>query len=103
MRINNILIVEDEPIIADDIEATLLELDYMVAEIVDNGNDALAAVSENKIDLILMDISIKGNMDGIQLAIKINQNHKIPIIFLTSLYDQATLNRAKKQILLGML
>jgi DNA-binding LytR/AlgR family response regulator len=96
MRINNILIVEDEPIIADDIEATLLELDYMVAEIVDNGNDALAAVSENKIDLILMDISIKGNMDGIQLAIKINQTHKLPLIFLSSLYAQATLNSAKK-------
>lgn len=96
MRIHNILIVEDEPIIADDIEATLFELDYMVVDIVDNGEDALQILAENEVDLVLMDINIKGNIDGIQVATEINKNFKTPIIFLTSLYDQATLNRAKK-------
>lgn len=91
-----ILVVEDEPIIADDIESTLLELNYNVADVVDNGKDAIIALSENEVDIILMDISIGGSMDGIQLAKKINEKHNIPIIFLTSFYDQKTLNRAKK-------
>ncbi len=92
----NILIIEDEPVIADDLEATLLDLDYEVADVVDNGEDAMLALSNDEVDLILMDISIDGDMDGIELAIKINENHQIPIIFLTSFYDKSTLNRAKK-------
>ncbi len=92
----NILIVEDEPIIADDIKATLIELGYKVAGIVNNGKDTLNTLLEHEIDLILMDISIEGDMDGIQVAQKINQIHDIPIVFLTSYYDQATLDRAKK-------
>lgn len=91
----SILIVEDEPIIADDIAATLEELNYQVSSIVDNADDALNVLNQKKTDLILMDISIEGEMDGIQLAQRINKTYNIAIVYLTSFYDKNTLDRAK--------
>ena len=87
-----ILIVEDEPLIADDIEAILTKAGYEVVAIVDEAIDALDAVQKHQPDMALLDINIEGNSDGIDLAGKLD----IPFVFLTSYYDQKTLDRAKK-------
>lgn len=90
-----ILIVEDEAITALDIEGILEDLGYTVVGSVDNGKDALNTVESENPNLILMDIKIKGEMDGIETAGLIWKEHKIPVIFLTSYSDEGTLSRAK--------
>jgi len=91
-----ILIVEDEPIISSDIEMTLEELGYDVTGIEDNAEDALASLTENKPDLILLDINLEGDIDGVMLAEDINKQFKIPFVFLTSNADKLTINRVKR-------
>ena len=94
-RSASILIVEDEPIIADDIEMILQKNGYTVSEIVDNSLDAIDHLEGNRPDLVLLDINIAGDRDGIWLAEQINKHYKLPFVFLTSYYDEKTLNRAK--------
>ncbi|MEQ8470450.1 MAG: response regulator [Marinoscillum sp.] len=91
----SILIVEDEPIIADDIALSLEELGYTVAEILDSGEKVLAFLKDSSPDLILLDINIKGSLDGIQLAHEINAHFNIPFVYLSSLFDATTIKRAK--------
>ena len=91
----SILIVEDEPIIADDIAMILQKNDYRISEIVDNGEDALNQIKENSPDLVLLDINLIGKMDGIQLAHQVKKDFSIPFVFLTSYYDQNTIKRVK--------
>jgi DNA-binding LytR/AlgR family response regulator len=95
MTTATILIVEDEPLIADDIAMILERNSYQINEIVDNAEDALIQLSAQKPDLILLDINIEGDKDGIQLAHQINKDYQIPFVFLTSYYDNNTLKRAK--------
>ncbi|WP_421764001.1 LytR/AlgR family response regulator transcription factor [Ekhidna sp.] len=92
MNKSSILIVEDEPLIADDIAGILERNGYIVTAVVDEATTALEAVAEFKPDVVLLDINIEGETDGIDLAPKL----KVPFIFLTSYYDQATLERARK-------
>ena len=87
-----ILIVEDEPLIADSIASTLEQHGFEVVAIVDEGEEALQVIEADRPDLALLDINIEGPMDGVELASKID----IPFIFLTSYYDQKILNRAKQ-------
>ncbi len=94
-RQNSILIVEDEPLIADDIAATLSENGYGISGLVDNATDALTKLSASPTDLVLLDIQIKGSKDGIKLAHEVRSQFKLPFIFLTSFYDQGTIERAK--------
>ncbi len=94
MSKGSILIVEDEPIIADDIAATLEKYGYQISDIVDEASDAIEHLSSANPDLALLDVNIEGNMDGIQLAQKID----IPFVYLTSYYDSITLDRAKKTL-----
>jgi DNA-binding NarL/FixJ family response regulator len=96
-----ILIIEDEIIIAEDIRDTLTALGYEVAGIFTNGDKAVDYLSFHSPDLVLCDINIKGTMDGIQVAEKIRSRKKIPFIFLTSLSDRSTLDRAKKALPYG--
>ena len=91
-----ILIVEDEPIIASDIEMILEELDYDVTGIEDCAEDAINSIEENKPDLILLDINIEGDIDGVMLAQDINKMYQIPFVFLTSNTDSHTINRVKR-------
>jgi len=91
-----ILVVEDEAIIAMDIANTLRNLGYEVTDTVPSGEQAIASVKENKPDMILMDIVLKGEMDGIQTAEQIRAQYSIPVIFLTAYADEKTLERAKK-------
>ncbi|MEO1669764.1 MAG: EAL domain-containing protein [Cyanobacteria bacterium J06631_2] len=92
----NILIVEDELLIAENLADKLRKLKYNVVDIVSSGNAAFKKVNAQCPDLILMDIAIKGNMDGIETAAKIRFVYDVPIIFLTAYADDKTLERAGK-------
>ena len=96
MKNKKILIVEDEPIIASDIELTLENMGYEVVGIEDNAEDALISIAEHLPDLILLDINLEGDTDGIMLAEDINANYNIPFVFLTSNADKLTINRVKR-------
>ena len=90
-----ILIVEDEHIVAMELKSRLLDLGYSVCAAVASGEEAIEKSIEFKPSLILMDINIKGNFDGVETAKKIMKIHEIPIIFLTAFTDDKTLERAK--------
>ncbi len=90
-----ILIVEDESIISLDIRNSLERSGYQVAGQADRGEDAIKQAGELHPDLILMDIGLKGNMDGIAAAEQIRTRFDLPVIFLTSYSDQSTLERAR--------
>ena len=91
----NVFIVEDESIVAKDIQNSLTKLGYNVVGTANNGKDALEKISEIEPDLVLMDIQIKGNMSGIEVSEKIKERLHIPVIFLTAYADEGTLSRAK--------
>ena len=91
----NIFIVEDESIVAKDIQNSLTKLGYNVVGVANNGKDAIERVIELAPDLVLMDIMIKGNINGIEASEKIKEQINVPVIFLTAYADEATLSRAK--------
>lgn len=91
-----ILIVEDEDLYADKLEMLVEKLEYELVGIVDNSAEALELIRQHPPDLILMDIHIQGQHDGIELADLINREFNIPVIFITSLLDDLTFNRAAR-------
>ena len=91
----HLLIVEDERIVAKDIEYSLKTLGYKVTGIASTGENALQKVKENRPDLVLMDIRLKGGMDGIEAAEKLREEFSIPVVYLTAYADEGTLERAK--------
>ncbi len=95
MSKSNILIVEDESIVAKDIQHSLKKLGYTVVEICSNGEDAIRMAEELKPNLVLMDIMLKGDMTGIEAASVIREKFNIPIIYLTAYADESTLTKAK--------
>ncbi len=90
-----ILVVEDELIIADDIRDTLTALGYSAPEAVVSGENAVRRAGELRPDLVLMDIKLRGAMDGIDAANRIRDHFDIPVIYMTAFSDDATLQRAK--------
>jgi CheY-like chemotaxis protein len=90
-----ILIVEDDAITAMDMENHLKRLDYNVVGMVAYGEKAIEKVKENTPDLVLMDIVLKGEMDGIEAAGEIHTQFDLPIIFLTAHADKERIERAK--------
>lgn len=90
-----ILIVEDEMLIAAKISMFLTELGYEVTGILPRAEEALLSVEDNPPDLALLDVRLKGDMDGIALAHALRTGHNIPVIFLTANSDDATFERAK--------
>ena len=90
-----ILIVEDEMIIAANISLQLTSLGYEVCGIVPKGKEALIQIKENQPDIILLDINLKGKLDGIETAILMQKDYNIPIIYLTANADEHHFNRAK--------
>ncbi len=92
---HKILIVEDEKIIAKDLELRLVNMNYDIVASVSSGKEALATVRNHKVDLILMDIMIDGEIDGIETAELIHQQMDVPIIYLTAYADESTFERAK--------
>ena len=91
----NIFIVEDESIVAKDIQNSLIKLGYTVVGIANNGKDAIEKITELMPDLVLMDIMIKGDLTGIDVSEKIKEKISVPIIFLTAYADEGTLAKAK--------
>lgn len=95
MSSTKILVVEDESIVAMDIKHRAESLGYTVTGITPSGEEALQKVSENLPDLVLMDIVLKGEMDGVEAAQRIRDSFDIPVVYLTAYSDERTLKRAK--------
>jgi len=90
-----ILIVEDERIIARDIANTITRLGHEAVGMVSKGEDAINFVKDNVPDLVLMDITLSGKIDGIEAAKIINQKYNIPVIYLTAHQDDDTIEKSK--------
>lgn len=90
-----VLVVEDESIVSKDIQNSLVKLGYTVVGSAATGERAIELANEVKPDIVLMDIMLKGAMNGIEAADNIRKNLRIPIIFLTAYTDDATLSKAK--------
>lgn len=95
MSKTNILIVEDESIVAKDIQQSLKKLGYNVVDVVSTGENAIVSATEKNPDLVLMDIMLKGSMSGIEAAQVIKEKLNIPVIFLTAYADESTFSKAK--------
>lgn len=91
----SILIVEDEPVVAKDIQLSLQRLGYRVPATATSGEEAIRKAVDMHPDLILMDIVLKGNMDGVETALQIQRKQDVPVIYLTAYADTHTLERAK--------
>ena len=90
-----ILVVEDEGIAALDIKRTLESFGYEVVGRVVSGNDAISYAESSRPDLVLMDIVLKGSMDGIDAAMEIKNRLSIPVVFLTAYSEDELIRRAK--------
>ncbi len=91
-----VLIIEDDPLIAIDIEQILNNLNFIVSGTAYTVEDALHQLKNNTPDAVLMDINLEDEKDGIDIAEIINDKYQLPFIFLTSHADKLTLERAKK-------
>jgi diguanylate cyclase (GGDEF)-like protein/PAS domain S-box-containing protein len=90
----NLMLVEDERVVAFDLKNQLQALGYRVGAMVGSGEQAVQCIGQIAPDLVLMDIHLEGAMDGVQAAIKIQENHQTPIIYLTAFAEDDTLQRA---------
>lgn len=90
-----VLIVEDEIIAAENLATKLRKHGYQVLDVVDTGDSAIASVGSAQPDIILMDIMLKGHMDGISAANQIYDHWGIPVIYMTAFADVKTVERAK--------
>jgi|SRR5579885_2042090 len=95
MSTSRILIVEDEIIIGRELESRLISLGYEVVGIASSGREAIRLAEQTQPSLVLMDIVLKGDMDGIEAATEIRQRCSLPVIYLTAYTDENTLKRAK--------
>ncbi len=98
-----VLIVEDEVFIAEDLKRAIEKLGYEVCEVCYDSESALDAVFKHLPDMVLLDINIRGSRDGIDVAEIIQREYQIPFIFLSSLSDKSTLERAKQTMPMGYL
>lgn len=92
----NILIVEDESIVALDLASGLEHDGYNIAGIADNAEEAQQLFTDNEVDIVLMDVNIIGEKDGIDTAIEILKQKAVPIIYLTAFTDATTIERIKQ-------
>lgn len=88
MTQKRVLVVEDEPITAVDVQETLVSLGHVVTGAVFTGEEAVRRVGEDRPDLVLMDIKLFGRMDGIQAARTIRDLYDIPVVFVTAYGDK---------------
>lgn len=92
-KIENILIVEDEALIADQLAALVETASYQVVDIVDEAEDVFSTLEKEAVDLVFLDINLSGFLDGVDIANKIKSDFHIPFIFISSNTDQRTLKR----------
>ena len=95
MANERILVVEDEELIGQDIKFLLEDLGYDVPDLVPSGEEAVDKAGETRADLVLMDIMLEGDIDGIEAANKINNQYGIPVIYLTAYRNEDIFKRAK--------
>lgn len=95
-KTKSILIVEDDMIIGANISLQLTNLGYEIDGLVSRGEDAILHVKENTPDILLLDINLRGNLNGIETAKAIQKTQDIPIIYLTANSDDATFEKAKE-------
>ncbi len=95
MSKSKIMIVEDESIIAEDLADSLRTMGYLIVDIVSSGEEAILMAAEKQPNLILMDVMLQGEIDGVIAAEQIQSSLQIPIIFLTAYTDNKTLQRVK--------
>lgn len=98
-----ILIVEDEAIVALDLQCRLESLNYDVIGLASSGEQAVKMATNRMPDLVLMDIKLQGNMNGVEAAEKLRGDRPIPVIFLTATAEEEVLHRAKLVEPLGYL
>lgn len=91
----SVLIVEDEPLIAEDISEYLTNQDYRVSGLAYNLEDAIASLEFDCPDIALLDINLGGNMDGFKIAETINEKYNIPFLYLTSYSAKSVIDKAK--------
>lgn len=101
MSNERIYIVEDERIIALDLQRRLERIGYQICGLAASGPEALAGITDQRPDLVLMDIVLQGSMDGIEVALQIRKELHIPVIFLSAYTDTETIERAKEASPLG--
>jgi len=94
-KVHSVLIVEDEQIVAMDLQETLASMGYDAFAIATSADEALRRVSERCPDLVLMDIRLKGERDGIETAALLRDHFGVPVVYLTAHADEATIARAK--------
>jgi two-component system, response regulator PdtaR len=95
MANTRIMIVEDEWTVAEDIKISLQNLGYTISSVTSSGKEAIQKAEEDRPDLVLMDIVLQGEMDGIEAANQIRSRFNIPIVYLTAYADEKILERAK--------
>jgi two-component system cell cycle sensor histidine kinase/response regulator CckA len=93
---HSVVIVEDEGLIATDLQGRLERAGYRVPAVAGEAGEALAVIREKSPDLILMDIHLRGNSDGIQVAEQVHRDFDIPVLYLTAYEDPKTLERASR-------
>jgi PAS domain S-box-containing protein len=98
-----LLIVEDEPIVALDLQQELEQLGCEIVGVAESADEALAAAEMTRPDLALMDVRIVGSMDGIQAARLLRSAYQVPVVFLTSYSDEDTVKRASREMPYGYL
>jgi DNA-binding LytR/AlgR family response regulator len=91
----SVLVVEDESIVSKDIQYSLKKLGYNVVGVAATGQKAIELCGEKLPDIILMDIMLKGDINGIEASTRIKESYNIPVIFLTAYADENTLSKAK--------
>ena len=91
----NIMIVEDERIIAMDVQNLLIQSGHQNSSVYSSGEAAIAAVQEIRPDLVLMDINLKGSLDGLETIRRIREQQDIRVIYITALMDDETKARAE--------
>ncbi|HOL41410.1 MAG TPA: response regulator [Methanospirillum sp.] len=101
MSDGTIFIVEDNPVIADLISWRLTEMGYRVVGTAEDSTQALVRIEEIRPTLVLMDINLPGEMDGIDTAVEIIKRFSIPIVYISSILDSEIMERAKKTKPLG--
>jgi CheY-like chemotaxis protein len=98
-----ILVVEDEWLVGHHLKLTLEDLGYTVVGPTASGDEVLRLAAEQRPDLVLMDISLEGDMDGIEAAGKIHQQLEVPVVFLTAFSDPQALGLTEGASLYGFI
>lgn len=100
---NRVLIVEDEPLIAEDLAEILEQAGYRIAAIAYDSSQAIQVLNTAQLDLVLLDIDLNSDLDGIQLGGVINRQHQLPFVYLTSFADRKTIQAVKATNPMGYL